>query len=405
MNTPNRNGEILKSIQGSNGVAAYGEMLVEVQRLVATLAERHPGLGNDISTIDDARLQAEFVGASGDVAAILGSTKSATAKLVRILADENREAGVLPLAGDVLNLLYYVQTLQRVKSARLKTAAECQTLLTGPIGTSDRLGKAVDKSLPVSAAAFTRVPNGEVGVYAIETVTTGQGNIPHYDRKEGAARDFLKDASVTDAIVEEAKRHGIFYTSLIALGITRKFSDFSNLLWKVRSAGATVAFDTNYRGFVMQECFPEQNGFYTPTQAFEQVLPFIDVLFAGREDLRKLYPRSSNSGDPYTEAAAFFRDLANAPGIVIMKAAEDGVFWRDENGEMQHLKPQPGIHSVDTTGAGDSHNAAVLLGLRDGKSVREAVMNANRIAGCVIQRHGANLAETDLEELLKAAQA
>lgn len=401
--------ELIGKLQSAKQFVAYGELLVEVQRLVDLLAERHPRITNP-TAVTQFQLGNEFPTRERDYNAILfDDRKDCVAKLVRLLALEQHKEGNLPLAGDVLNMLLYVQMLQRIHHVEDAARADMKTLLAGPVGTADELGRTTHCQLLDRGVAMlpeSVVTGGEVGVYAIEKTLDGQGNIPHYDRRHGAARDFLADPRVRGAIVAQSGGN-VFYTSMIAAGITRNFADFLQLLDDVKAAGATIVVDTNYRGFVLNTCMAEANAGLTPAAALRQVLARAHVVLGGREDLRQYFPGMRKS-DPAVEAENYLRtmEVAAPEGtLLVLKADHDGAYVQvPGEADIRHepAREVPADEIIDTTGAGDSWNAEFLRSLRAGQPVGSAIQRACHTAAGVIRVPGAVMDEAALRDWVRA---
>ena len=71
-----------------------------------------------------------------------------------------------------------------------------------------------------------------------------------------------------------------------------------------------------------------------------------------------------------------------------------------ENGILHTVSGKRAEHLVDTIGAGDSHCAAILLGLCRGMSMKDALSMANRVSCAVVQTDGATLSDEDLFSLI-----
>ena len=55
---------------------------------------------------------------------------------------------------------------------------------------------------------------------------------------------------------------------------------------------------------------------------------------------------------------------------------------------------------VDTTAAGDSFTAALVIGISEGKTIQEAIKFANKVASIVVSRKGAQTSIPTREEIL-----
>lgn len=66
-----------------------------------------------------------------------------------------------------------------------------------------------------------------------------------------------------------------------------------------------------------------------------------------------------------------------------------------------HVPTVPGIQAVDVTGAGDSFNAALAVGLAEGKEIGEAVQRASYAGAYAVQHLGVISGLPTREELEK----
>ena len=93
------------------------------------------------------------------------------------------------------------------------------------------------------------------------------------------------------------------------------------------------------------------------------------------------------------EAAALFPgvsladSLARNPHKLIVTQGKDGALYHD--GERQVLIPGFKVSAVDTTGAGDTFNAAFAVAIAEGKSFAASIKFANAAAALSVQKLGA----------------
>ncbi|MNH77946.1 Ribokinase [compost metagenome] len=93
------------------------------------------------------------------------------------------------------------------------------------------------------------------------------------------------------------------------------------------------------------------------------------------------------------EAAIVFDGLSTAealrkyPNKLFITEGAQGVRYHD--GTQEVLVPAYKVEAVDTTGAGDTFNAAFAVALAEGKSVYESVRFANRAASLSVTKFGA----------------
>lgn len=91
-----------------------------------------------------------------------------------------------------------------------------------------------------------------------------------------------------------------------------------------------------------------------------------------------------------TEASAAARRLhAVTHQPVIVTLGREGTLCCSEKGEM--IVPSAPVKAIDTIGAGDSHTAGFLSALSQGKTLRAACEEANRVAAIVVQYTGCSM--------------
>jgi ribokinase len=93
------------------------------------------------------------------------------------------------------------------------------------------------------------------------------------------------------------------------------------------------------------------------------------------------------------EAAVLFEEkdvheaLAQNPNKLFITEGKNGVRYHD--GKQEEQVPAYTVEAVDTTGAGDTFNAAFAVALAEGKSFKEAARFANRAASLSVTKFGA----------------
>jgi sugar/nucleoside kinase (ribokinase family) len=112
------------------------------------------------------------------------------------------------------------------------------------------------------------------------------------------------------------------------------------------------------------------------------LLPHVDVFLPNEAEALKL----TGSSHPL-EAALALQDISR--GWVVVKRGPKGVLAVGPRGEKYDI-PAPPVDVVDTTGAGDSLNAALMHTLVKGAEMSDALDFATRAASTVVSRGSAN---------------
>jgi 2-dehydro-3-deoxygluconokinase len=201
----------------------------------------------------------------------------------------------------------------------------------------------------------TWTDTGRVGTYYFERGGMPRGRDVVYDR-DGAP---IRKATPESVAVGRVRDADVFFTT----GITPALSDqlvetTASLLETASDAGATTAFDVNYRAKL-----------WTPAAArstLADLFPSVDVLFAAERDARDVL---GFDGDPETVA----RDLVDVYGfetVVITLGEEGALALHDGTATRRGTYP---TDTVDPLGSGDAFASGFLAERLDGGSLTEAL--------------------------------
>lgn len=98
-------------------------------------------------------------------------------------------------------------------------------------------------------------------------------------------------------------------------------------------------------------------------------------------------------------SAAMEKMYAMTGATVIVTLGDRGARWFD-GAEHNHAQAVKVDHVVDTIGAGDSHLGAVMAGLYNGKTMAQAIADANKVAAAVVQVKGALLTQDEFDAVM-----
>ena len=269
----------------------------------------------------------------------------------------------LAFGGDTLNTALYI--------ARLGGNVAYATALGTDPWSAELRAAWIAEGIDPDLALFD--PDRVPGLYAIRTDDRGERTFTYW-RENSAARNFFRlERSAT--AVEAMTQADLFYLSGISLSL---FDDAGrtvvhDIAKAVRARGGKVAFDPNFR----PRNWPSHAAAREAITAF---MPLVDWALPTYEDEQSLM-------DDTGPAETIARWRSAGASKVIVKQGPDGALTTD-GGRTRHIATSP-IHPVDTTGAGDSFNAACLVALIAGADLETAVRAGHRLAGQVIRHRGA----------------
>ena len=217
------------------------------------------------------------------------------------------------------------------------------------------------------------VPGRMPGLYLIETAS-GERTF-HYWRDRSPARE-LFELPQADAIAAALRHAGVVYFSAITLSLYSPsgLARFANALQQARAAGALIAMDGNYR----PRGWPDAE---RAREVISRFWPLADIALPTFDDEAQLW----GDADPQATADRLF-----ALGVkeVAVKLGRRGAL-AGRAGTLTTIAPSAAIEPIDTTGAGDSFNAAYLAARLRGHSIEAAARAGNALAGIVIRHRGA----------------
>lgn len=145
-----------------------------------------------------------------------------------------------------------------------------------------------------------------------------------------------------------------------------------SLLHRARAAGATVLFDPG----------SDPDGWHHATRAaILDLARLVDVFLPNAQEAAAI----TGEGNAMTAA----RRLQNGATSVVVKRGADGCVVATADGDTTTVRA-PAVDVVDTTGAGDALDAALIAALHDGATVAEGIAFAVRFASAVVARPSAD---------------
>jgi 2-dehydro-3-deoxygluconokinase len=262
--------------------------------------------------------------------------------------------------GDVLNTAIH---LRRFGHAVAFASA------IGPDPFSQQLRCAWDREgLDLSLLAID--PARQCGIYFIETDAAGERSFIYW-RDQSAAKQMVR--LLAGKLSVRAAASDLVYLSLITVAILsaedRKV--LLEILTQAKRSGAKVAFDNNYRQMLWRD---EEAARHWRAQ-------FCSIADFGLPTL--------DDEEMLGEAASASAVQACWAGLgcpeVVVKTGKNGCVLPDH----QALQPEELVQVVDTSGAGDSFNAAYLSCRLAGQTPLRAAQAGNRLASWVIGQKGA----------------
>lgn len=273
------------------------------------------------------------------------------------------ETAEIGYAGDTFNTAVYLKRLGR------------EVAYATALGRGDRFSRGVLERMAaegIDTDLVTEVEGRLPGLYAIERDAAGERSF-FYWRGEAPVREYFRFADLVrlERAFEGAE---LIYLSGISLAVIGEEgrARMLDLLARAARAGTAVAFDPNYRARLWAS--PE-----AARGALEAVAPLCRYLSFSTADLAALHE------GPASVVARVWA----AGGVEVVERDEDRTVRVHRGAQVESFPPGPCGEVVDTTGAGDSFNAAYLAARLAGDPPAAAVTAAQALAACVVAHRGA----------------
>ncbi|MDR6999752.1 ribokinase [Neobacillus niacini] len=144
---------------------------------------------------------------------------------------------------------------------------------------------------------------------------------------------------------------------------------------------------------LIQQEIPEETVEYVSGKCNEFGVPLMLNPAPARPISKDVIEKAAYITPNESEASILFENqnlhsvLMQYPNKLFITEGKNGV--RFHNGEEEVVVPSYTVEAVDTTGAGDTFNAALAVALAEGKSFIESVQFANRAASLSVTKFGA----------------
>jgi ribokinase len=244
---------------------------------------------------------------------------------------------------------------------------------------SDRLGDQLHSDLTAAGVGVDRLLRREDEPTGLTVVLSGAedrailtllGAIPT-----------LTAAEVVDAVTA-AQGSGLRHVHVSSLFLQPGLAaELPDVLAEVRRRGATTSLDTN----------DDPAGRWA---GVEPLLPHLDVLLPNRPEVCAIAQ--------VADARPAATELAARGPLVVVKDGAAGAFAVSAGGAMTEVSAEP-VVPVDTTGAGDTFDAAFLDAWLDGRPVHQALRRAVRAGALAVTARGGTAAQPTADDLLAPA--
>ena len=206
---------------------------------------------------------------------------------------------------------------------------------------------------------------GRLGTYYLEQGNSVRGSKVTYDRKYSSIATLENLCWNLDEIF---KGVDLLHISGILPALSKKWQSWTvEVVRKAKEYGCRVSFDMNYRSklWSYEEAYP----------CFQQILPYVDILSAGRLDAIHFLKVASEDENVSLEEI-YKRVQAKYPNIKVLYSTKRNVistnhnelqgFFLGEDGQFVESKLYDINPIIDRVGGGDAFAAGILNGVLKG---------------------------------------
>lgn len=290
--------------------------------------------------------------------------------------------GVQRAAGSGPRVVTVGETMALMRSSAIGSLAHLPTVDVGLGGAESNLAIGL-RRLGVSSAWVSRVGEDPLGARVVREIrgegvevhcatdperptglmvksrpTAATTRVDYY--RSGSAAAALSPSDLPSGLIEQAEL--LHLTGITSLLSASAHAAVLAAVQKAVEAGVRVSLDVNYRSRLGSR--------EHLTARLSEILPHVNVLFGGPEELSILIP-----GLDEASPEALLRALAGEGRQVVAKLGPDGAAALAD--DRIHEAPGLVVDAVDTVGAGDAFVAGYLSALLEGLDVPERLARAN----------------------------
>jgi 2-dehydro-3-deoxygluconokinase len=284
------------------------------------------------------------------------------------LSHQNQALLALSFAGDTLNFATYLRRLLSTEYFAIDYVTALGMDVYSDLMLTNWRHEGINTELIV------RLPNKLPGLYLIRTDLNGERSFYFY-RQNSAARDLFK-SSTEETLIQALLTRDYLYLSGITLAILDEMSRerLWNLLALAKEKQIKIIFDTNYRAALWSNA-------ETARAVINKTLTYVDIAFPTFSDEQSLFA----DVDPQACVQRLFKK--GITEVCVKCGAESALVATMDN---QSFVPACLVTEVmDTTGAGDSFNAAYFAARLRGIDPVNAARRGHQLAATVIKYPGA----------------
>lgn len=217
---------------------------------------------------------------------------------------------------------------------------------------------------------------GRPGLSFISTDARGERSFVYW-RDQAPARRLFSGPEAAAELDAVAKAPVVFLSAItLAILLPEGRERMLQALAQRQAAGGAIVLDTNYRPAL----WPDVE---TARQVIARAAGLASLILPSQDDMAACF----GSADP---AQAMQRLMAMGDAEIVLTTGGDSVLRRAATGAPVETFALPApVAAVDTTGAGDSFNAAYLVARDAGQPVEAAVAASARLAARVVAYPGA----------------
>lgn len=238
----------------------------------------------------------------------------------------------------------------------------------------------------IDIASLATRPGARPGLSFISTDARGERSFTYW-REQAPFRDHFDDPHNLAAL----DRAETLFLSAVTLAVLHPQSreNLLHALARRRSEGARIIFDTNYRPALWPSPVAAQ-------QVIDRMLGIASLVLPSLDDMTACF------GCAAPQAAMRLLIDKTQAEIVLTTGGATVLRRPGGHGQIDSHDLPPAIAATDTTGAGDSFNAAYLAAREQGIAPDHAIAAAARLATIVVGYPGAVIPNTAMPDLFGA---